>query len=90
MESRILDGWLEAQRRLRCAVIDDARTARDSGAASFDLEERVLAELRLRREHLKQLIRFLSEEASLEERHAGGVKRHRCRSASKGSRVRAA
>ena len=83
MESKSLDGVLEARRRLLYGVLDDARAARDSGAASLSMGERILAELRLRREHLKQLIRLLDEEARLEV-GAGRCRasRHRCRGAS--------
>jgi len=83
MDSKSLDGLLEARKHLQYGAIDDARVARDSGAAYFNVGERLLAELRLRREHLKQLIRLLDEEARLEE-GAGRrrASRYRCHGAS--------
>jgi hypothetical protein len=94
MDSKFLDGLLEAPKRLQRAAIGDARAGRDSGAAaSLDTGDLVLAELRLRRDRLKHLIRLLSEEARLEE-GAGHApccaSRHRCRGLSSGSPARAA
>jgi hypothetical protein len=82
MDSKSADGLLDARTRLPYGAADEARAGRDSGAAaSLDLGERVLAELRLRREHLKQLIRLLDEEARLAERAGlSRSSRHRCRS----------
>ena len=62
MDSRLFDSLLESSGRLQHAAIDYARAA-----APCDARERVLTELRLRRERLEVLIRLVDEEARLEE-----------------------
>jgi hypothetical protein len=80
MDSKSFDRLLESSGRLKQAAIEDAR-----GMASFDARERVLAELRQRRESLKNLIRILDEEARVEKasgRAARASSRYRCRGVS--------
>jgi valyl-tRNA synthetase len=88
MDSKLFDSLLESSGRLKQAALEDAR-----GMASFDARERVLAELRQRRESLKNLIRVLDEESRVEEvagRAARASSRYRCRGLSCCSQSRAA
>jgi hypothetical protein len=67
MESRFFGDSLEAPKRLRRAAIEDIRAGRDFLTASPSDREWLLAELRLRRERVKELIRRLDGKAGLEE-----------------------
>jgi hypothetical protein len=68
MESRFVGGSFDAPKRLRRAAIEDIRAGRDFLAASSSDREWLLAELRVRRERVKELIRRLDGRAGLEER----------------------
>ncbi len=80
------EGLAETLQGLQQMVLGDARAARDSSRAPLhqDVGELILAELRVRREKLKRLIRLLREEAILEEparpSHCAST-RHKCRCA---------
>ncbi len=77
---RDYDALSETLKGLQQTVLGDARAARDSSLAPADIGELVLAELRTRRERLKNLIRLLNEEARLSENHGRtSVGRHKCR-----------
>lgn len=84
------EGLTEILNGLKRTVLTDARAARDSSLAptSSDFGETFLAELRLRRERLKDLVRLIHAEMRLE-RSAGCAgqhpARHPCRRRSPGS-----
>ncbi len=76
------EGLSEMLKGLQHTVLGEAGAARDSSLAPMpaDVGEAVLAELRLRRERLRHLIRLISQEARLEQgaaRNSSG--RTRCR-----------
>ncbi len=76
------DSLTEMLKGLQQTVLGEARASRDSSLAPMpsDLCELVLAELRLRRERLKHLIRLINQEARMEEGIArASAGRHRCR-----------
>ena len=78
----------EMRKGLQKTVLEEVSAARDSSLAPIrpDPGELLLAELRMRRERLRNLLRLINEEARLEEgftRNSRG--RHQCRRSSAGA-----
>ncbi len=85
------DALSEMLRGLQHTVLEDARAAKDSSLAPVpsDPGELLLAELRMRRERIQNLLRLINEEARSEDgfiRLSRG--RHKCRrTATAGSHI---